>query len=116
MINEDELPNPRPPLKHPPLMDLSFAALGWVLRCTAAVGSTRFDESIERARFYIDRAGEHAHTPAERAVVQSMADGLDEVCRANARAASLLGESVSGMDAAEATEFVELCEAEPEAD
>ena len=115
MINEDSLPNPRPPLRHPPLMDLSFAALGWLFRCADAVGSPRFGETLERAQFYLFRAGDYADTPAERALVRAMwENGLGEINRANLAAKQLLAESVSGMNAAEAAEFVELIEAEGE--
>lgn len=110
MINEDSLPNPRPPLKHPPLMDLSFAALGWLFRTVDAVGSPRFGESLERAQFYLMRANAHAGTPAEIELVRALWEGLGEVNRANLAAERLLAESVSGMNAAEAAEFVELAE------
>lgn len=112
MTGGDELPDPRPPLRHPALMDLSFAALGWMFRLVEAVGSPRFGETLERTQFYLTRANGHASTPAERAVVRALFDGLGEVNRANLAAERLLAESVSGMGAADATEFVELCEAD----
>lgn len=114
MINEDSLPNPRPPLKHPPLMDLSFAALGWLCRAAGAVGSARFAETLDRARFYLDRADEHCRTPADAAVMRGLNDSVDALITANAQARTLLWESVSGMDAGEAAEFVELLEDEGE--
>ena len=112
MINEDELPNPRPPLMHPPLMDLSFAALGWLHRTAAAVGSDRFVEALDRSRFYLGRCAGHAVTPAERAVVDGLWAVVDGLITANALSRVLLSDSVSGMCAADATEFVELCEAD----
>lgn len=112
MINEDHLPDPRPPLRHPPLMDLSFAALGWLHRAAAAVGSDRFVEALDRSRFYLGRCAGHATTPAERAVVDGLSAVVDGLVTANARSRVLLADSVSGMGAADATEFVELCEAD----
>lgn len=116
MINEDNLPNPRPPLKHPPLMDYSFAALGWLYRAAEATGSPRFDEIIVRARFYLTKADRFANTPADRAVLSGMHTSLTALVDADRQARTLLSESVSGMDAAEATEFVELIEAAQEDD
>lgn len=110
MINEDDLPNPRPPLKHPPLMDLSFAALGWLYRAAGAAGSARFAETLNRACFYIDQANEHCSTPADAAVIKGLLASVDALITANAQARTLLWHSVSGMDAADAAEFVELIE------
>ena len=110
MINEDDLPDPRPPLKHPPLMDLSFAALGWLYRAAGAAGAARFAEAVERARFYLDRANEHCHTPSDAAVMRGLYDSVDALIAANAQARTLLAQSVSGMNAAEATEFEDLCQ------
>lgn len=107
----DDLPNPRPPLKHPPLMDLSFAALGWLYRAAEASGSERFAETLDRCRFYLERTERHVTTPAERAVFDALSSAVDGLITANAQARVLLSDSVSGMDAAEASEFVELCEA-----
>lgn len=108
---EDRMPDPRPPLQHPPLMDLSFAALGWLIRSSQAVGAERFFESLERAQFYLDRTAVYAHTPAERAVWEGLSAALDGLIAADRQAREMLRDSVSGMDAAQACEFVELCEA-----
>ena len=114
MINADDLPDPLPPLRHPPLLDLSFAALGWLFRCTGAIGSPRFGEALERTQFYLMRANAYAETPAEKALVWALFEGLGEINGENLAAERLLAESVSGMNAAEATEFVELIETEVE--
>lgn len=117
MTDEDGLlPDPRPPWRHPPLMDLSFASLGWIFRCSAAIGTPRFGETLERAQFYLGRARAYADTPAELEIVWALFEGLGKVNSANLAAKRLLAESVSGMDAAEACEFVELCEAAAEDD
>lgn len=110
----DDLPNPLPPLKHPPLMDLSFAALGWLYRAAGAVGSARFVETLNRAEFYLDRAQQHCDTPADAAVIEGLFASIDALITANAQARTLLAHSVSGMGAAEATEFEELCDAADE--
>lgn len=113
---DDNLPDPRPARQHPPLMDLSFAALGWINRTAQAVGSDRFPESLNRARFYLARAEEHAFTPAEQAVIDGMHHGIELIVDANAQARTTLAHSCMGMTAADMTEFVELIEAleEPE--
>ena len=97
-------------------MDLSFASLGWIFRCVEAIGSPRFGETLERAQFYLGRARAHTSTPAEVEVVWALFEGLGKVNSANLAAERLLAESVSGMDAAEACEFVELIEASVEDD
>lgn len=104
------LPDPRPARQHPPLMELSFAALGWINRTAQAVGSDRFPESATRTRFYIARAEEHAYTPAEQAVIDGMYHSLELLADVNAQARALLAESCTGMLADEATEFIELIE------
>lgn len=93
------------------MFDSSFAALGWAYRAAQAVGSDRFAETVFRARFYCERASRAAGTPAEQALVAGLRVMLDELIVANAQGRVLLADSVSGMDAAEACEFVELCEA-----
>lgn len=103
----DRMPNPRPPVKHPPLMDLSFAALGWVNRAAQAVGSDRFAESVNRSRFYIARAEEHAATPAERAVIEGLYFSVDLIIEANAKARTMLAESCQEMAVADLVEFTE---------
>lgn len=108
---EPRLPNPRPPLKHPPLIDHSFAALGWLQRAGQAVGSARFPEAMDRAAFYLSKAGQHAHTPGEDAVMRGLYDSLDYLVAANAEARTLLARGCESMLAADAAEFVELCEA-----
>lgn len=110
-MSDDALPNPRLPRQHPPLMDVSFAALGWLHRAAQAVGSDRFFEALDRAQFYLDRTAELAQTPAERALLAGLlvtATGLRGEDRC---ARTLLDASCAGMDAVVATEFVEMCEA-----
>ena len=107
---DDRTPDPRPPRQHPPLMDLSFAALGWLLRASQAVGADRFFESLERAQFYLDRTRVYAHTPAEKAIVGGLEEMMGQLINADRDARGMLRDSVSGMNAAEASEFVELCE------
>lgn len=104
----DNLPNPRPPLQHPPLMDHSFAALGWLHRAAQAVGSPRFGETTERAQFYLQKANYYACTPGERAVVRGMFDSLGELIAAHHEAEKLLAESCLGMNAMECWAFTEL--------
>lgn len=106
------IPDPKPPLKHPPLMDLSFAALGWLTRASQAVGADRFFEELERAQFYLGRSRAHARTPGELALIEGLSEALGGLIDADRQARQLLTDSVSGMDAAEATEFIEMCEAE----
>lgn len=105
------IPDPRLPQQHPPLMDLSFATLGWLHRAAQSVGSERFFETLERAQFYLDRTLAHVRTPGERAVYTGLSEALGGLIDADRAARLLLRDSVSGLDAAEATEFVELCEA-----
>lgn len=109
-MNEDQLPNPRPPLQHPPLMDLSFAALGWLNRAVQAVGSERFAETVWRTGFYIDRAEEHVFTPSEQAIIEGLRHGLALLIVVDVQARTLLAESCAGMLASDAAEFVELVE------
>ena len=109
---EGRLPNPRPTAYHPPLMELSFAALGWLNRTAQAVGSDRFAESANRCRFYLARAEEHVFTPAEQSVIEGMRHALELLLADNARTRTLLAESCTGMLASDAAEFVELCESE----
>ena len=98
--HEESLPNPFPPLQHPPMMDLSFAALGWLNRAAQAAGAIRFTESVERARFYLEKAASHAVTPAEVAVITGLTSSLQGLIQANADARALLEESLSEFDAA----------------
>jgi hypothetical protein len=111
-MSEPELPNPRfSPKPPPPLMDHAYSTLGWLHRAAAAVGSERFEETISRTAFCFTRAAHHAHTPGEAALVTGLQVAIDELVTADAQARTLLADSVSGMDAAEACEFVEMCEA-----
>jgi len=109
---EPRLPDPRVASKHPPLMDHSFAALGWLQRAGQAVGSARFPEALTRARFYLDKAEEHVHTPGEDAVLQGLYDSLDYLIAANAAARTLLARGCEQMTAADAAAFVELAESD----
>lgn len=112
-MTDPGFPDPRMgPRKQPPFLDHTFAVLGWVHRASKAVGSDRFAETVSRAEFYIDQAAAHTRTPGDEAIVAGLLAMLDGVIAANAQARVLLADSVSGMDAAEATEFVELIEAE----
>ncbi|MEI7716704.1 MAG: hypothetical protein WCI78_11530 [Mycobacterium sp.] len=97
---DHDLPDPRPPRQHPPIMELSFAALGWLNRAAQAVGSVRFTESIQRSRFNLERAKRHARTPAELAVIAGLASSLQGLIRADADARELLAASLSDLDAA----------------
>lgn len=103
---------PRIPASRPasPLMDTTFSALGWCHRAAKAVGSARFAETISRASFYARRAGQLAVTPGERAIQTGLLIALDELVIADAQGRAVLSQSVSGMSAAEATEFVEMIE------
>ena len=103
---EPALPNPRVG-KHPPLMEHSFAALGWLQRAAQAVGSPRFSECLDRAAFYLDRAAARAHTPGEQAVLAGLWTALSGLADANAQARTLLGHGCEDMVAAEAAELVE---------
>lgn len=91
-------------------MDLSFAALGWLHRCAQAVGGDRFDETVRRSRFYLEKAAGHAATPAETAVISGLAAALDALIRADADARHLLGDSVSEIAEACAAEIAQLFE------
>lgn len=110
-MTEPRLPDPRVG-KHPPLMEHSFAALGWLQRAGQAVGSARFPETLARARFYLDKAEAHVHTPGEDAVMQGLYDSLDYLIAANAQARTLLARGCEQMRVADVAEFVELIEAE----
>lgn len=116
MSDDTSLPNPRPSRQHPPLMELSFAALGWINRTAQAVGSDRFVESLNRSEFYLDRAEEHVFTPAEQAVIEGMRHSLELLISVNAHTRTLLAESCTDMTVADAAEFVELVEGAPEKD
>ena len=94
----------------PPLVDHTHAALTWAYRASQAVGSFRFVETIRRAAFYFERAASHAHTPGEEALVSGLQVMIDNLVAADAAARVLLAGSVSGMDAVEACEFVEMIE------
>jgi len=98
--NEESLPNPFPPMQHPPMTDRTFAALGWLNRAAQAVGGTRFTESIKRARFYLEKAAGQAVTPAEVAVITGLTSSLQGLIHANANARALLEESLSDFEAA----------------
>ena len=115
MPDNDDLPDHRPPRQHPPLMDLSFAALGWINRAAGAAGADRFAESVRRARFYLGQASRHAWTPADRAVITGLAASLEAVILADAEARAVLGESVSGIADACAAEVDQLLETAEEA-
>lgn len=78
-------------------MEHSFAALGWLNRCAHSVGSDRFDESVRRTRFCLEKAAHHAATPAEAAVIDGLAASLGKVIEADAEARRLLADSVSGI-------------------
>ena len=94
-------------------MSLSFAGLGWINRAARAVGSDRFDETVRRARFYIDEARAHALTPAEVAVIDGLSATADAVVRADADARVVLGESVSEMAetfAADVAQFLQTAD------
>ena len=99
MANDDKLPNPYP-RKVTSLMEVTFAALGWLNRTAQAVGSERFAEAVTRSRFYLDRARNLAATPAELAVITGMASSLPGLIEADVQARELLEESLSDIDAA----------------
>ena len=107
IINDENLPYPYPARKLPLLTDLSFASLGWINRAAQAVGSDRFVETARRARFYIREATGHAITPAEAAVMEGLSATVDALDEADAEARALLGEAVSGLSEAFATDVVE---------
>lgn len=112
-MTEPSLPDPRQPrvVYQPPLVDHIHAALTWAYRASQAVGSPRFVETIRRASFYFARAASHAHTPGEEAVVSGLQSMIDGLVTADAAGRYLLAGSVSGMDAVEACEFIEMIEA-----
>ena len=98
MANDENLPDPRP-VTITPLMEVSFAALGWLNRAAQAVGSIRFTEAVTRSRFYLDRARKIAATPAELAVITGLAASQRGLIEADAQARELLEESLSDFDA-----------------
>lgn len=100
--------SPRPPLKQPALVDLSFAALGWLHRASIAVGSDRFTETLHRSRFYLTQAAAHAATPAELAMIAGLSASLDGLIQADANARELLSDSVTGIADACAAEIEQL--------
>lgn len=104
------IPDPNPPRKHPPMMEHSFAALGWINRAAQAVGADRFFESLERAQFCLERTSAHAQTPAEKAIVYGLAEMMARQIAADREAREMLKDSCAGMNAADATEFIEMCE------
>lgn len=110
MYADGPMPDPRFPVHKPPFLDFTYAVLGWVHRSAQAVGSDRFAECVARAIFYFGQAARHAHTPGEDSLISGLQVMLDELITANAQARVVLADSVSGMDAAEANEFVEMCE------
>ena len=107
---EDEITEPRLPRRCAPFTDLSFATLGWLNRSARAVGADRFFECLERAQFYLLRAASNAHTPGERAIVEGITQSLLGMIQADREARVMLRESCSGMDARDASEFIEMCE------
>ena len=108
---DDDIPEPLPQSRRrAPFVDLSFSTLGWLNRSTQAVGADRFFECLERAQFYLERTAALAATPAERAIVAGLTLSLSALIDTDRTARKLLQESCSGMDAAEATEFIEMCE------
>lgn len=89
-------------------MELSFATLGWLHRSAHAVGGDRFDETVQRARFYLRKAAAHAGTPADNAVIDGLAASLAGLVEADAGARRLLADSVSGIAEACAAEAGQL--------
>jgi hypothetical protein len=106
----DQMPNHRFPSELGALVDFTHAGLGWLLRAADAVGAPRFRELVDRAGFYLDKAFVAAQTPAERVVVDHLIRSSLALLNADADARRVLAESVSGMNAADASEFVELIE------
>lgn len=98
MSNHEGLPDPRPPRQHPPFMELSFAALGWLARAADAAGTARFTESVQRARFNMTKAAGYAKTPAEVAVIAGLASSLEGLIQADADAREVLAASLSGLE------------------
>jgi hypothetical protein len=109
-VSADQLPNHRFPSELGALVDFTHAGLGWLLRAAEAVGAPRFRELVDRAGFYLDKAFVVAQTPAERVVVDGLIQSGLALLEADAEARRVLTESVSGMSAADAAEFVELAE------
>ena len=107
---DDRFPNHRFPSELGALVDFTHAGLGWLIRASSAVGSPRFSELVDRAGFYLDKAFVVAQTPAERVVVDGLIQSGLALLEADADARRVLTESVSGMSAADAAEFVELAE------
>lgn len=91
-------------------MELNFAALGWLQRSAQAVGSDRFPETLQRSRFYLEKAACHAATPAEAAVITGLAASVDALLQADVDARQLLDDSVSGIADACAAELDQLLE------
>jgi hypothetical protein len=106
----DQMPNHRFPSELGALVDFTHAGLGWLLRAAEAVGAPRFRELLDRAGFYLDKAFVVAQTPAERVVVDGLIQSGLALLVADDDARRVLTESVSGMNAADATEFVELAD------
>jgi len=106
----DQMPNHRFPSELGALVDFTHAGLGWLLRAATAVGAPRFPELVDRAGFYLDKAFVIAQTPAERAVVDGLIRSGLALVESDGDARRVLAESVSGMSAADASEFVELIE------
>lgn len=100
MSHHSDLPDPRPPRQHPPFMELSFAALGWLARAANHAGGVEFTEAVQRARFNLKKAAGYAHTPAEVAVISGLASSLEGLIKADADARELLGASLVDFDAA----------------
>ena len=95
MSDDDTLPDPRPALRAAPLIDHSFAALGWLNRASVAVGSTRFDECVQRVEFNLRKAAAVVKTPGDRVVVDGLAASLAEMVRADAEARQLFDGLIS---------------------
>ena len=116
MANDENLPDPRP-VTITPLMDVTFAALGWLNRTAQAVGSERFAEAMTRSRFYLDRARNIAATPAELAVITGLVASQQGLTEADAQARELLEQSLLDFDAAfEAGCLPAECDDDPQSD
>lgn len=109
-MTDDELADALRPRKPRSLMNHTFAVLGWCHRAVGAVGSPRFGEIISRAANEFQKAAQHAHTPGDSALLTGLNVMIDDLVVTDAQVRALLTESVSGMNAAEATEFVEMVE------
>ena len=99
---------------YPPMMGVSSAALDWLNRAGQDIGTERVFEDLERAQFYVDRTAFYAQTPAEKAIVRGLEQILIGVIDADRDARETLKDSIGGMSLADATEFVEMCEAAEE--